>query len=46
MAELEKQQEQQEVPQTAAAKQQPASLQENLDILTKYGGFDLLEGTI
>ncbi|PSL30778.1 DUF5458 family protein [Chitinophaga ginsengisoli] len=45
MAELEKQQEQPEALQTAA-KQQPASLQENIDILAKYGGFDLLEGTI
>ncbi|SDG07262.1 DUF5458 family protein [Chitinophaga filiformis] len=46
MAELQKQQEQPEALQGAAAKQQPASLQENLDILARYGGFDLLEGTI
>jgi len=46
MAELQKQQEQPEELQTAAAKQQPVSLQENMDILAKYGGFDLLEGAI
>lgn len=46
MAELQKQQEQPEALQGAAPKQQPASLQENIDILAKYGGFDLLEGTI
>jgi hypothetical protein len=46
MAELQKQQEQPEELQTAAAKHQPASLQENIDILAKFGGFDLLEGAI
>lgn len=46
MAELQKQQEQPEELQTAAAKQQPASLQENIDVLAKFGGFDLLEGAI
>lgn len=46
MAELQKQQEQPEELQAAAAKQQPASLQENIDVLAKFGGFDLLEGAI
>jgi hypothetical protein len=46
MAELQKQQEQPEDLQAAASKQQPVSLQENIDILAKYGGFDLLESAI
>jgi hypothetical protein len=46
MAELQKQQEQPEELQAAASKQQPVSLQENIDILAKFGGFDLLEGAI
>lgn len=46
MAELQKQQEQPEELQAAASKQQPISLQENIDILAKYGGFDLLESAI
>ena len=46
MAELQKQQEQPEELQAAAAKQQTASLQENIDVLAKFGGFDLLEGAI
>ncbi|PWV49769.1 DUF5458 family protein [Chitinophaga sp. S165] len=46
MAELQKQQEQPEELQTSASKQQPVSLQENIDILAKYGGFDLLESAI
>jgi hypothetical protein len=46
MAELQKQQEQPEELQAAASKQQPVSLQENIDILAKFGGFDLLESAI
>jgi hypothetical protein len=48
MTELQKQQggQQEEQLQTAPGQKQSASLQENLDILAKYGGFDLLEGTI
>jgi hypothetical protein len=47
MAELQKQQDQPEQLQTAPVQQQqPASLQENIDILAKFGGFDLLEGAI
>jgi hypothetical protein len=46
MAELQKQQEEQEQLQTAPVQQKTASLEENLDILAKYGGFDLLEGAI
>jgi hypothetical protein len=40
MAELQKQQEAQE------QLQQAASLEKSIDVLAKYGGFDLLEGTI
>lgn len=40
MAELQKQQESQE------QLQQAASLEKSIDVLAKYGGFDLLEGTI
>ncbi|QHS63057.1 DUF5458 family protein [Chitinophaga agri] len=46
MSDLQKQQEQQEQLQNAPAQQTAASLQENIDILAKYGGFDLLEGAI
>ncbi|MVT11656.1 DUF5458 family protein [Chitinophaga tropicalis] len=46
MAELQKQEEQQEQLQTAPGQQQAASLEESIDKLAKYGGFDLLEGTI
>jgi len=46
MAELQKQQEQQDQLQNAPSQQTAASLQENIDILAKFGGFDLLEGAI
>lgn len=46
MAELQKQEEQQEQLQTAPGQQQAASLEESINKLAKYGGFDLLEGTI
>lgn len=46
MSDLQKQQEEQEQLQHAPAQQTAASLQENIDILAKYGGFDLLEGAI
>ncbi|HJT73505.1 MAG TPA: DUF5458 family protein [Chitinophaga sp.] len=46
MAEPQKQEEQQEQLQTAPGQQQAASLEESIDKLAKYGGFDLLEGTI
>lgn len=45
MAELQKQPESQEQLQ-ATPGQQSASLDQSLDTLAKYGGFDLLEGTI
>ncbi|TWW00232.1 DUF5458 family protein [Chitinophaga pinensis] len=46
MAELQKQQEQQDQLQNAPSQQTAPSLQENIDILAKFGGFDLLEGAI
>ncbi|ACU59793.1 DUF5458 family protein [Chitinophaga pinensis] len=46
MAELQKQQEQQDQLQNAPSQQTASSLQENIDILAKFGGFDLLEGAI
>lgn len=48
MSELQNQprQEEQEQLQTAPVEQKAVSLEENLDILAKYGGFDLLEGAI
>ena len=46
MAELQKQHEQQDQLQNAPSQQTAASLQENIDILAKFGGFDLLEGAI
>jgi hypothetical protein len=45
MAELQKQTESQE-PLQANSGQQSASLDQSLETLAKYGGFDLLEGTI
>jgi hypothetical protein len=45
MAELQKQPESQE-PLQVTPGQQSASLDQSLDTLAKYGGFDLLEGTI
>jgi hypothetical protein len=48
MAELQKQTEQQEQLQTAPGGQSSASLslEQNIELLAKYGGFDLLEGAI
>lgn len=48
MAELQKQTEQQDQLQTAQGGQSSAalSLEQNIDLLAKYGGFDLLEGAI
>jgi hypothetical protein len=45
MAELQKQQESQEQLQKGSG-QQAASLEQSIEVLAKYGGFDLLEGTI
>lgn len=44
MAELQKNQELQN--ENLSSQQQVASLEQNIEALAKYGGFDLLEGTV